>query len=66
MVLYEYDCSECGVFDVRESILDNALTSCPQCGSSIHRVLYPAEIIWTGDSKWEHRKGTIQIPEKDW
>ncbi len=65
-MLYEYDCSKCGQFELRQNINDDALTACPHCGDSVHRILYPPLILWKGDSKWEHRKGTIQIPEKDW
>ena len=66
MVLYEYDCSRCGRFELKQNIHDDALTSCPNCGGSVHRVLYPAGILWKGDSRWERRKGAVQIPEKDW
>ena len=43
MMLYDYGCNECGetLKDVRQSIHDEALTTCPTCGKeSLERIPY--------------------------
>ncbi|WP_227765551.1 FmdB family zinc ribbon protein [Zhaonella formicivorans] len=39
MPTYEYKCEKCGVFDYFQSIKEDALTVCPQCGSAVKRLL---------------------------
>lgn len=52
MPTYEYACSECGHrFDVRQSFNDEPLRDCPQCGASVHRVIYASGVIFKG-SGW--------------
>jgi putative FmdB family regulatory protein len=52
MPTYEYACSECGHrFDVRQSFHDEPVRDCPKCGAGVHRVLYPAGVIFKG-SGW--------------
>ena len=39
MSVYEYDCMECGVVEVRQSIHDAALKYCPNCGCKVKRLV---------------------------
>lgn len=59
MISYVYDCAECGKFELQESIHDDALTSCPSCSGLIHRVIFPAEVIWLGRFRW--MKGNPEV-----
>ncbi|HEV7129543.1 MAG TPA: FmdB family zinc ribbon protein [Ktedonobacterales bacterium] len=49
MPMYEYACQSCGArFEVRQTFTDDPLAICPTCGGPIHRVLYPASIVFKG------------------
>lgn len=49
MPTYEYECAECHVrFERRQHITDDPITTCPECGGSTHRVLFPVGIIFKG------------------
>ena len=49
MPKYEYLCESCGHrFEVFQHIADTPLTTCPNCSGHIHRVLFPAGIVFKG------------------
>jgi putative FmdB family regulatory protein len=49
MPLYEYECKACGVrFERRQSITDDAVRICPECGGEVRRVIRPAGVIFKG------------------
>jgi putative FmdB family regulatory protein len=49
MPLYEYACQECGHrFEVRQGIREDPLTTCPNCGGKIRRVIHPVGIVFKG------------------
>lgn len=59
MPLYVYKCEECGVtFERRQSIHDEPLTECPECGGYVHRVPLPVGIVFKGSGFYvtDHRK----------
>ena len=37
-----FGCSEIGTFEVKQSIKDEPLKYCPECGTEIERVIQPA------------------------
>jgi putative FmdB family regulatory protein len=39
MPTYEYKCEKCGPFELFQSIKDDALKSCPKCGSKVERLI---------------------------
>jgi putative FmdB family regulatory protein len=39
MPTYEYSCEKCGLFEIWQSIKDNALGVCPTCGSKVERLI---------------------------
>jgi putative FmdB family regulatory protein len=52
MPLYEYECRQCGGrFERRQSVHDEPVSECPDCGSAVRRVLFPVGIIFKG-SGW--------------
>src|SRR5437868_9847568 len=49
MPTYEYLCQTCSHrFETWQKMTDEPLTICPECGSHIRRVLFPAGIVFKG------------------
>jgi putative FmdB family regulatory protein len=49
MPTYEYACKACGNrFEAWQKITDEPLTECPKCHAEIHRVLFPAGVVFKG------------------
>jgi putative FmdB family regulatory protein len=49
MPTYEYTCRDCGhTFDIVQSMLDEPLTMCPECGGSLRKVFAPPAISFKG------------------
>ena len=48
MPLYEYECPECGLFELRRSFADETLKNCPTCGEGIRQILHPAGLVFKG------------------
>jgi putative FmdB family regulatory protein len=36
---YIYECSNCGRFELQQSIKDSPIEVCPTCGSSVRRII---------------------------
>lgn len=52
MPLYEYECESCGArFERFQSVQDEPIRVCPDCSGHVHKVFYPAGIIFKG-SGW--------------
>ncbi|MGC4108765.1 MAG: zinc ribbon domain-containing protein [Thermomicrobiales bacterium] len=52
MPTYAYRCSSCGhEFEAVQKMSDDPLTTCPECGAPIKRVIFPAGIVFKG-SGW--------------
>jgi putative FmdB family regulatory protein len=46
---YEYTCRDCGhTFDIVQSMTDDPLTMCPECGGSLRKVFAPPAISFKG------------------
>lgn len=55
MPTYEYLCSTCRHrFDIWQKMSDDALTTCPECGASIHRVLHATGIVFKGSGFYKN------------
>jgi putative FmdB family regulatory protein len=49
MPTYEYVCRSCGhLFEVVQSMRDDPLTECPQCGGELRKVFAPPAISFKG------------------
>jgi putative FmdB family regulatory protein len=49
MPTYEYVCRSCGhLFEVVQSMRDDALTECPECGGELRKVFAPPAISFKG------------------
>src|SRR2546421_3542716 len=62
MPTYEYVCSSCDHrFETWQKMTDEPLTTCPECGSHIRRVFFPAGIVFKGHGfyKTDHGKGAV-------
>ena len=52
MPTYTYQCDSCGHgFEAVQRFADDPLSECPQCGSSIRRVIQPVGVVFKG-SGW--------------
>jgi putative FmdB family regulatory protein len=52
MPIYEYECTSCKTrFERSQRFSDPPVTECPECGSQVRRVLFPAGIVFKG-SGW--------------
>ena len=38
MPLYEYQCPQCGKFELIQKFSDTPLTACPRCASEVHKL----------------------------
>ncbi len=59
MPIYEYECENRHRFEKWQSVRDEPVKTCPECGQPVHKVYHPAGIIFKG-SGWyvtDHRKG---------
>jgi putative FmdB family regulatory protein len=46
---YEYTCRDCGhTFEIVQSMTDDPLTMCPECGGSLRKVFAPPAISFKG------------------
>ena len=49
MPTYEYLCRVCSHrFETWQKMTDDPLTTCPECGGVIRRVLFPAGVVFKG------------------
>jgi putative FmdB family regulatory protein len=49
MPIYEYQCEQCGVrFERLQHMSADPISSCPECGGSVHRVISPVGVIFKG------------------
>jgi putative FmdB family regulatory protein len=65
MPIYEYKCEKCGtVFEKRQSFSDETLTTHPECGGPVHRLLSaPAfQLKGTGWYATDYAKGNSGGP----
>lgn len=52
MPIYEYQCEACpDKFEVKQSMKDDPLTACPQCGKRVQRLISTPAIMFKG-SGW--------------
>ena len=62
MPTYEYLCKTCkNRFEKWQRMTDEPLLTCPECGGPIHRVFYPAGIVFKGSGfyKTDHAASPV-------
>ena len=68
MPTYEYVCKSCGhLFEIVQSMRDEALTQCPECGGELRKVFAPPAISFKGSGFYatDHgKKATTATGEK--
>ncbi len=62
MPTYEYLCRQCGHrFEAWQHMTDEPLKVCPKCGAEIHRVLFPAGIVFKGSGFYKTEYGGSSV-----
>jgi putative FmdB family regulatory protein len=65
MPTYEYTCRDCGhTFDIVQSMWDDALTMCPECGGSLRKVFAPPAISFKGSGFYATDHGKKAKPSE--
>lgn len=67
MPTYEYVCKNCGhLFEIVQSMRDDALTGCPECGGELRKVFAPPAIAFKGSGFYatDHGKKSNETPTK--
>jgi putative FmdB family regulatory protein len=50
MPIYEYECDDChNHFEIQQSMLENPITTCPECSGKIRRIFSPNPVIFKGN-----------------
>jgi putative FmdB family regulatory protein len=65
MPTYEYICKQCGhLFEIVQSMKDDTLTECPQCGGELRKVFAPPAIAFKGSGFYatDHGKKAKPAP----
>jgi putative FmdB family regulatory protein len=68
MPTYEYACRACGhAFEVVQSMKDESLKECPECGGELRKVFAPPMITFRGSGFYatDHRKRGEGSADKD-
>jgi putative FmdB family regulatory protein len=66
MPTYEYVCRACSNrFEIWQKMTDESLTTCPECGGVIRRVLFPAGVVFKGSGfyKTDHSNSSSVASE---
>lgn len=59
MPTYDYLCQTCSHrFETWQKMTDEPLTTCPECGSELRRILYPAGIVFKGSGFYVNDHGS--------
>jgi putative FmdB family regulatory protein len=66
MPTYEYLCQTCSHrFETWQKMTDEPLTTCPECGAHIRRVLYPAGVVFKGSGFYKTDHGSTSTVASD-
>jgi len=66
MPTYEYECKSCSHnFEVFQSMSDQALSDCPECGKEVRRLIFGgAGVIFKGSGFYVNDKGASETKAK--
>lgn len=67
MPTYEYVCKNCGhLFEIVQSMRDDPLTECPECGGELRKVFAPVAIAFKGSGFYatDHGRNSKSASER--
>ena len=65
MPTYEYSCRNCGAhFDAWQKITDDPIETCPTCGGSVRRIVFPVGLMFKGSGFYstDNRGSAVKPP----
>jgi putative FmdB family regulatory protein len=66
MPTYEYVCKSCGhLFEIVQSMRDDPLRECPECGGELRKVFAPPAITFKGSGFYATDHGKKAKPSRD-
>ena len=65
MPIYEYKCSNGHVFEAVQSMSDDPITACPECGAPVERVFHPIAVHFKGSGFYSTDYGSKKQTGQD-
>ena len=65
MPIYEYKCANGHVFEAVQSMSDDPLTKCEQCGAPVERVFHPIAVHFKGSGFYTTDYGSKKQASQD-
>ena len=65
MPIYEYKCSNGHVFETVQSMSDDPITACPECGAPVERVFHPIAVHFKGSGFYTTDYGSKKQASQD-
>jgi putative FmdB family regulatory protein len=63
--IYEYKCSNGHVFETVQSMSDDPITACPECGAPVERVFHPIAVHFKGSGFYTTDYGSKKQASQD-
>jgi putative FmdB family regulatory protein len=63
--IYEYKCSNGHVFEAVQSMSDDPITACPECGAPVERVFHPIAVHFKGSGFYSTDYGSKKQGSQD-
>jgi putative FmdB family regulatory protein len=63
--IYEYKCSNGHVFETVQSMSDDPITACPECGAPVERVFHPIAVHFKGSGFYTTDYGSKKQGSQD-
>ena len=65
MPIYEYKCANGHVFETVQSMSDDPITACPECGAPVERVFHPIAVHFKGSGFYTTDYGSKKQASQD-
>jgi putative FmdB family regulatory protein len=63
--IYEYKCANGHVFETVQSMSDDPITACPECGAPVERVFHPVAVHFKGSGFYTTDYGSKKKESQD-
>jgi putative regulatory protein, FmdB family len=63
--IYEYKCANGHVFETVQSMSDDPITACPECGAPVERVFHPIAVHFKGSGFYTTDYGSKKQANQD-